>query len=66
MTAPACARVRQQTTGLSPEFRAREPSPAASPLTSGNHQNLPAPTGDGIVLADAPQPLAPYTERGRL
>jgi len=63
MTAPARARV-QETTGLSPEFPARESSPEASPPTSGNHQNLPARTGDGPVLADALEPLVPYTERG--
>ena len=38
----------------------------ASPLTSGNHQNLLTRTGDGLVLAAAPQPLAPRTGRGRL
>ena len=64
MTAPA--RALQETTGLSPGFPASEPSPEAFPLTSANHQNLPTRTGDGPVLADAPQPLAPYTGRGRL
>jgi len=52
--------------GLSPEFPARGPSPEALPLTSGNHQNLSARTGEGPVLADAPQPLVPSTGRGRL
>ena len=66
MTAPARACVQQETTGPSPGFPAREPSPRAFPLTSGNHQNLPARTGDGPVLADAPQLLVPFTERGRL
>ncbi len=66
MTAPARACVQQETTGLSPGFPAREPSPEASPLTSGNHQNLLTRTGDGLVLAAAPQPLAPRTGRGRL
>ena len=28
--------------------------------------DLPARTGDGLVPADAPQPLAPSTGRGRL
>ena len=51
---------------LSPEFPARGPSPEALPLTSGNHQNLSARTGEGPVLADAPQPLVPSTGRGRL
>jgi hypothetical protein len=45
---------------------ARESSPEAFPLTSGNHQNLPTRTGDRRVLADAPQPLMPSTGRGRL
>jgi hypothetical protein len=66
MTAPARARARQETTGPSPGFPAREPSPEEVPLTSGNHQNLSTRTGDGPVLADAPQPLAPCTGRGRL
>jgi hypothetical protein len=50
MTAPVRTCVQQETTGLSPGFPAREPSPEALPLTSGNHQNLPARTGDGLVL----------------
>ena len=61
MTAPARARARQETTGLSPGFPAREPSQEVSLLTSRNHQNLSARTGDGLVLADAPEPLVPYT-----
>ena len=66
MTAPACACVQQETAGLSPGFPAREPSAAAFLLTSGNHQNLSARTGDGPVLGDAPEPLVPSTGRGRL
>jgi hypothetical protein len=34
-------------------------------LTSGNYQNLFAGTGHGPVHVDAPEPLAPYIERGR-
>ena len=66
MTGPARTCVQQETTGLSQGFPAREPSPKALPLTSGNYQNLSARTGEGPVLADAPEPLAPYTGRGRL
>jgi hypothetical protein len=65
MTGPARTRGQQETTGPSPGFPAREPSPDALPLTSRNHQNLSARTGDGPVLADAPQPPAPSTGRGR-
>ena len=50
MTAPVRTCVQQETTGLSPGFPAREPSPEALPLTRGNYQNLPARTGDGLVL----------------
>ena len=49
MTAPAPTCVQQQTTGLSPGFPAREPSPEAFPLTSGNQQSLSARTGGGPV-----------------
>jgi hypothetical protein len=66
MTAPARACVKQETTGLSPGFPAREPSAEALLLTSGNHQNLSARTGSGPVLGDAPEPLVPSTGRGRL
>ncbi len=65
MTAPARACVQQETTGLSRGFLTRELSPEALLLTSGNYQNLSARTGEGLVLADAPEPLAPYIERGR-
>ena len=65
MTAPARACVQQETSGLSCGFPAREPSPEAFPPASGNYQSLSARTGDGLVLADAPEPLAPYIERGR-
>jgi hypothetical protein len=64
MTAPTRACVQQETSRLSPGFPAREPSPEAFPPTSGNYQNLSARAGEGPVLADAPEPLAPYTERG--
>jgi hypothetical protein len=66
MTAPPRACAQQQATGLSPGFPAGEPSPEAFLLTSRNYQNLSARTGEGLVLADAPEPLVPYTERGRL
>ena len=66
MTGHAGACVQQETTGLSPGFLAREPSAEAFPLTSGNYQNLSARTGDGPVLGDAPEPLVPFTGRGRL
>ncbi len=46
MTAPARACVQQETTGLSPGFPAREPSPEAFPPASGNYQNLSARTGE--------------------
>jgi len=59
MTAPARTRVQQETTGLSPRFPAREPSPEASPLTSGIYPHLSAWTGERLVLADAPAPLVP-------
>jgi hypothetical protein len=65
MTGPARACGQQETTGLSPGFPAREPSPEALPLTRGNYQNLSARTGEGPVRADAPEPLAPSTGRGR-
>ena len=65
MTAPARTSVQQETTGLSPGFPAREPSPEAFPLTSGNYQRLSARTGERLVLADVPEPLAPHIERGR-
>jgi hypothetical protein len=42
MTAPARTCVQRETTGLSPGFPAREPSPEASSLTSGNYQSLSA------------------------
>jgi len=56
MTAPARTCVQQETTGPSPGFPAREPSPEALLPTSGNHQSLSARTGEGLALADAPQP----------
>ena len=59
MTAPARARVQQETTCLSRGFPAREPSPEASPLTSGIYPHLSAWTGERLVLADAPAPLVP-------
>jgi hypothetical protein len=59
MTAPARTCIQQETTGLSPGFPAREPSAEALLLTSGNHQNLSARTGEGPVLANTPEPLAP-------
>jgi len=65
MTVPARACVQQETTGLSRGFLAREPSPEALLLTSGNYQNLSARTGEGPALADAPEPLVPSIERGR-
>ena len=64
MTAPARARIPQQTTGLSHGFPAREPSPKTFPPASGN-ENLSARTDEGPVLADAPEPLARCVERGR-
>ena len=65
MTGPARACVQQETTGLSRGFLTRELPPEAFLLTSGNYQNLFARTGGGLVLADAPEPLVPYIERGR-
>ena len=65
MTAPARA-PPQETTGMSQGFLPRELSPEELSLTSGNHRKLSTRTGDGLVLADAPDPLVPYTERGRL
>jgi hypothetical protein len=46
-------------------FQTREPSPEVFLLTSGSYQNLFARTGHGPVHVDAPEPLAPYIERGR-
>ena len=66
MTTPARTGGRQETTGPSPGFPAREPSPEALPLTSGNYQNLSARTGEGQSSADAPEPLVPSTGRGHL
>ena len=59
MTAPVRTCVQQETTSLARGFPAREPSPEEFPLVSGNCQNLSARTGEGLVLADAPEPLAP-------
>jgi hypothetical protein len=53
------------TSDLSWGFPTREPSPEMFLLTSGNYQHLFARTGHGPVHVDAPEPLAPYIERGR-
>jgi hypothetical protein len=48
--------------------RWRKRRPYRNPLlrhSSRNHQNLSARTGEGHILADAPEPLTPYIERGR-
>ena len=66
MTTPARAGGRQETTGPSPGFPASQPPPEAFRPASRNHQNLPTRTGDGLVPADAPEPLAPSTGRSRL
>jgi hypothetical protein len=52
--APLSPCVWQDTTGLPPGFPARSPLPG-TPRTSGNYQNLPARTGNGLALADAPE-----------
>src|SRR5215470_10931561 len=46
MAGPARACGQQETTGLSPGFPAWELSPEAFLLSSGNHQNLSARTGE--------------------
>ena len=66
MTTPARTGGRQETTGPSPGFPASQPSPEAFRPASRNHQNLPTRTGDLLLPADAPEPLAPSTGRGRL
>ena len=65
MTVPARTCSQQETTGLSRGFLTGEPSPEAFLLTSGNYQNLFVRTGEGLVLADAPEPLVPCIELGR-
>ena len=65
MTAPARTRIQQETTGPSRGFLASEPSPEVCLLISGNYQNLSARPGEGLVLADVPELLAPSIERVR-
>jgi glyoxylase-like metal-dependent hydrolase (beta-lactamase superfamily II) len=51
---------REGLSDLSRGFLTREVTPGIFVLTNGNYQSLIITTGDGVVLVDAPEPLARF------